>query len=130
MRGAPGATGWPAFGVWSIVGALFGLSVVGAASIGLFVLPVGFVAAALAWVSVRAWPEITGVLLGLAGPLLLVGLANLGSTPCPSSGAGSVGPGVPATPSCGGLEPTPWLAAGLALASAGLVAYSLGRSRS
>lgn len=39
-------TGWIGFSAWALVGALFGLSVLGAASIGLFVMPVALVALA------------------------------------------------------------------------------------
>ncbi len=133
MRGSvPPTTGWSGFSVWALVGALFSLSVLGAASIGLFVLPVAVVALVLACVFVRAWPEITGLLEGAAALSLFVGMANLHATPCPSSGSGAVHIGRPGegTFSCGGLDPMPWLLVGTVLAGAGLISYSLARLRS
>jgi len=117
-------TGWRAFGVWAVVGSLFGFALVALASIGLFILVLAIAAAALVATGerVRVWPEITGVLAGLGAFPLVVGLLNVGSTPCPSSGSAASGA---ASVSCGGFDPVPWLAAGTALIAAGLAAYSV-----
>ena len=123
--------GWGGFAAWALVGALFSLSFVGAASIGLFLLPAALAVLVLTAVFIRTWPEATGVLLGAAALLLFVGSANLNSTPCPSSGSGAVHVGRPgdATFSCGGWDPVPWLVAGLVLAGASVGFYSLARWR-
>lgn len=124
--------GWAGFAAWALPGVLLTLSVLGAASIGLFVLPVALLSLAVVAWAVRGWPEIAGLLEGAAALGLFVGLANLGSTPCPSSGSGSVqvGPGTGRTSfSCGGLDPTPWLLVGLALAGIGVAVYALARAR-
>jgi hypothetical protein len=123
--------GWGGFAVWALVGALFSLSFLGAASIGLFVLPAALVALGLTAVFIRAWPEGTGVVLGVAALLLFVGSANLHSTPCPSSGSGTVHVGRPGegTFSCGGWDPAPWLVAGIVLAGISVGFYVLARGR-
>ena len=127
------ASGWGGFLVWAFVGALFSLSFLGAASIGLFVLPVALVALGLTSRFVRRGPELAGLLLGAAVLSLYVGLANLGSRPCPSSGSGSgfvhVGTSERATSSCGGWNPRPWLLVGVTLAGSSVAAYSLARRR-
>ena len=122
--------GWGGFAVWVFVGALFSFSFLGAASIGLFVLPVALAALGLTCVFVRTWPEITGLLLGAAALSLFVGSANLNSTPCPSSGSGAVHVGRPGeTFSCGGRDPTLWLVVGVTLAGVSVGGYGLARSR-
>ena len=128
------AEGWGAFAAWAMVGSLLGFSVLSAASIGLFVLPVALLALAVTVRTARVWPEIAGTLEGIASVSLFVGLVNLDSTPCPSSGSGHVhiggGPGTGTTSfSCGGLDPSPWLVAALAQAAAGFAVYALGRPR-
>ena len=123
--------GWAGFAAWAGPGALLGLSVVGAASIGLFVLPVAVLSMAVVGWTVRVWPEIAGLLAGMAALSLLVGVANLGSTPCPATGSGSVhaGGAGATTSSCGGLDPWPWLAGGLVLAGLGVAVYVWARPR-
>jgi len=126
------AEGWAGFAAWAVPGALLSLSFVGAASIGLFVLPVALLAVLVVGWTVRVWPELAGLLVGVAALSLLVGAANLGSTPCPSTGSGSVhvGDGTGRTSySCGGLDPSPWLVVGLALAGLGVAVYLWARPR-
>jgi hypothetical protein len=123
--------GWGGFGAWALVGALFSLSLLGAASIGLFIFPVAVLALVVATGTVRRWPEIAGLLEGMAALTLLVGISNLGSTPCPESGSHTVGPGEAGTTwSCGGWDPLPWLLVGLAVAAAGVAVYALARPHS
>lgn len=126
------AEGWAAFAAWALVGALLSFSVLGAASIGLFVLPAALLALAVVGWTVRVWPEIAGMLVGVAALSLFVGLVNLGSTPCPASGSGFVSADgrTGTTSSCGGLDPSPWLLVGVALAGAGLAVFALARDRS
>ncbi|MDQ4098345.1 MAG: hypothetical protein M3144_10825 [Actinomycetota bacterium] len=123
--------GWGGFAAWAFVGALLSLSFLGAASIGLFILPVALLALLLVTLMVRPWPEGAGLLEGMAALVLFVGLAHVGSTPCPETGSHTVLVGEEGrTWSCGGWEPLPWLLVGLALAAVGLAVYALARYRS
>ncbi len=119
------------FMAWAAIGTLLALSLLGAASIGLFVFPLGLPGLWLVARRVRAWPEMAGVLEGVAALSLFVGIANLGSTPCPAAGSGTVqrGGGVPSGSSCGGFDPLPWLLVGVALAVIGLFTYVVARER-
>ncbi len=127
----PRAAGWGGFGAWGAIGALLAVSLLGAASIGLFVFPLALLGLWLVATRVRAWPEMAGVLEGVAALSLFVGIANLGSTPCPAAGSGTLkrGGGVPSGSSCGGFDPLPWLLVGLALAVIGLFSYVVARER-
>jgi hypothetical protein len=98
--------GWSLLGLWALEGAIFALSVLAAASFGLFLVPL---AAVLLWWLARnagAGPEMLGALSGMGGPTLAV--AILGREP-------------------GGLDWRPWLAAGLVLVAAGIGAYVFAR---
>ncbi|MEJ7825587.1 MAG: hypothetical protein WKF48_09170 [Solirubrobacteraceae bacterium] len=96
--------------------------------IGVLLLPIGLLTAFLLTRSIRVWPEILGLLEGVAAVFLAIAALNVGSRPCPSRGElvtdeGSV--------SCGGLDPWPWLIIGLLLAFGAAVAYRrVARSRS
>lgn len=126
------ADGWGAFAAWAFVGALFSLSLLGAASVGLFVFPFALLALLVVGRTVRVWPEIAGVLEGAAALILFVAITNLNSTPCPTSGSGGIyvgGRTDGASFSCGGLDPAPWLLVGLVVAGAGFVLYGFARLR-
>ena len=114
--------GWRGFAAWAVVGALLALSLWGAASIGLFVFPLAVLGVVLVRRRARPWPEAAGMLEGVAALSLFVGTANLGSSPCPAAGSGTVnlGAGAGGGSACGGMEPLPWLLVGLALAATGL----------
>ncbi len=77
------------------------------------------------WSGFTAWAAV-GALLAL-----LVGIANLGSTPCPAAGSGTVqrGGGLTSGSSCSGFDPLPWLLVGVALAVIGLFTYVVARER-
>lgn len=122
--------GWGGFAAWALVGALFSLSVLGAASIGLFVMPLALLALLVAGRTVQRWPDMAGVLAGVAGLTLFVAIANRSSTPCPGSGSSSIrvgGNAGGASFACGGLDPLPWLSVGVALAAAAFAVYGLAR---
>ncbi len=115
VRGA-----WPGFAAWAGVGALYTVSLLGALSIGLFVLPIAVVATLLLvrWHSAGA--SVAGVIAGLGLPLLLVAYLNRS------------GPGTVCTTTSGGGEsctdewnPWPWLIAALALLAMGIAAFLL-----
>jgi hypothetical protein len=105
-----------------------GTALAAAASFGLLMLPVAVGVLALVARRTGFWPESLGTIVGLAGCLLLIGFLNLGANPCPDSGVTTLSPGEHEA-SCGGLPALPFLAAGAALAAAGVVAYWRVRSR-
>jgi hypothetical protein len=115
--------GWLVFAAWVLAGALAVFSLLGAASIGLFIAPLAAIAIWLALRFGRAGPEMLGMVSGAGAVCLLIAFLNRGTTPCTeharlvSSGETEV--------SCGGLAPVPWLVAGLVLVAAGVVAYAL-----
>ena len=119
--------GWFVFAAWVLAGALVVFSLLGAASIGLFIAPLAAVAIWLTLRFGRAGPEMLGMLSGAGAVCLLIAFLNRGTTlPCPEQGHAVVSPGETEV-SCGGHAPTPWLVAGLVLVAAGIVAYVLAR---
>lgn len=104
-RGAGfGGTHWPWFVAWSVAGGLLTFSFLTGLSIGLFVLPLA--AVVLVWVARRA-PRLTdaiGFVEGIGALCVLIAFLNR---------AGN------------GVDPMPWLLAGLTLAGLAPVAYVL-----
>ena len=118
--------GWAAFLAWAVLAALAALAVVTAASIGMFLVPVVLGAAIFVSTRARAWPESLGALEGVAAMALVIGLANLGSSPCPSNGELILKPGEHEA-SCGGLAPEPFLVVAVVTALIGLAGYRRAR---
>ena len=120
------AAWWP-LAQWSAAFGLLTFAVLGAASIGIFVLP--FAAGALLIVARRhrAWPDAPlGGLIGVGALILLVGLANLPFNPCSPEGTPVVlEPG--GTSRCGGRNPVPWLVLGSGAIAFGLFGYFASR---
>ncbi|MEW6154039.1 MAG: hypothetical protein AB1673_08645 [Actinomycetota bacterium] len=117
---------WGGFAAWAGGGAVSGLAGIAMPSVGLLVavLAVAVVALVRAGRHLQVWPDVAGFLPGAGSLFLLVGLANLNSTPCPSSGSGLAGPGATgAMSSCGGFDPWPWLLIGVVLAATGLAFF-------
>jgi hypothetical protein len=104
------------FTAWLLVGAGFALSLIGIASIGLFVLPLPVLATALL-VRQYATSGLPGLISGLAVPLLYVAYLN------------RAGPGTICTTVTGGHEcndewsPWPWLAVGVILFVLGVAVF-------
>jgi hypothetical protein len=96
------------FWLWGLAGALVTLTVVGAASIGIFVLPAAVLVLWLAARSSRLWPEALGGLAGAAA--ICFAIAWIQWEP-------------------GGLEATPWLVAGAVLGSLAVGGYALAARR-
>jgi hypothetical protein len=124
-RGDARRRGWRWFAAWAAAGAAITFSFLTGLSIGLFVLPAA--AALLLWVA-RAAPrlaEAIGFVAGLGSMLVLVGLLNRDYTPCPAGGL-SLPAGSPpgSSVSCGGLDPMPWLIAGLVVSAVAVVGYA------
>ena len=99
-----GGTHWPWFAAWSVAGGLLAFSFVTGLSIGLFVLPLASVV--LVWVA-RRTPRLAdalGFVEGVGALCVLVAFLNR---------AGN------------GVDPMPWLLAGVSLAGLAPVAYVL-----
>lgn len=124
-------SGWAAFALWGVVGTLFALSLVGADSIGVLVLPIAALAAVLAARSLHGGRELLGMLAGAGAVFLLIGFDQLGCSP---AGEGSLSisprsPGPAEIEGCDGFGPVPWLVTGGVLATASLAGYGIGRGR-
>jgi hypothetical protein len=117
----PAGRGPAWFGAWLAVGAAFALSVLGAPSIGLFVLPVALVLLVIVVRRSQHLPEAIGLVSGIGVMLLLVAFRNRDYEPC-SNGFHRLAPGQQSV-SCGGWNPHPWLYLGLAVTAAGVLAY-------
>jgi hypothetical protein len=117
-------SGWLFFVAWLAVGASFALALLAALSFGVFVAP--FSIAATIFLATRRPPAATllGLLSGLGVPLLYVALRN-------RSGPGTVCTATATGEACvEQSNPWVWLAAGVLLITAGLVAFLLvNRSR-
>jgi hypothetical protein len=116
----PALTGlrWAWFAAWLIIGAGYALSLLGAASIGLFVLPLPVLATILLARRQHASSGLPGLISGLGIPLLYVAYLN------------RAGPGTICTTITGGGQdctdewsPWPWLAAAAILLALGLAAF-------
>jgi hypothetical protein len=113
---------WAWFTAWLLVGAGYAVSLVGIASIGLFVLPLPVLATVLLVRRQTATRGLPGLISGLGVPLLYVAYVN------------RAGPGTICTAVTGGQEcndewsPWPWLAVGVILLVLGVAAF-VGRQR-
>lgn len=110
-------SGWLWFSAWVLVGATYGVALVGALTIGLYVLPI---AIALTALSAKARPSsstLSGLLPGLGLPFLFIAFLNRSGpgTSCTQTGTGQ---------ECTDLY-SPWLPLTIAivLVAAGLVIY-------
>jgi len=97
-----GGAHWQWFAVWTAAGAALTFSFLAGLSIGPFVLP--FAAVLLVWVARRAprLPDALGFVAGVGVLLVVVAFLNRGEN---------------------GLDPMPWLLAGVSLDGLALVAY-------
>jgi MYXO-CTERM domain-containing protein len=116
----PALTGprWAWFAAWLVIGAGYALSLLGAASIGLFMLPLPVLATILLARRQHANAGLPGLISGLGIPLLYVAYLN------------RAGPGTICTMITGGGQdctdewsPWPWLAAGVVLLVLGAAAF-------
>ena len=120
VQSAPVLTGqrWAWFAAWLIIGVGYALSLVGAASIGLFVLPLPVIATILLARRQHAVGGLPGLISGLGIPLLYVAYLN------------RAGPGTICVTIAGGGQdctdewsPWPWLAAAVILLALGIAAF-------
>ena|SRR5881396_2982855 len=119
-------SGWASFGEWAVALALLTLSGLGAATIGIFVFPFAILALLLAARRNRPLPELLGGLVGVGSILLFVAYRNRNYLPCP---AGPMRLTQGQHFSCGGFDPTPWLALGLLFVASGFAGYLVFRRR-
>jgi hypothetical protein len=95
------------FWLWSVAGALVAFSLIAAASIGLFTLPVAAAVAVLAVRRTRRRAELLGAFVGTGAVCGLIALLQRGP---------------------GSLDATPWIVAAVAFAAVGIGGYAvLGR---
>jgi hypothetical protein len=114
--------GWQWFFAWAVAGFGLAFSVIGLASVGLLTFP--FAIAAVVWLLWESppTPAAVGAVTGVGCVPLLVAFLNRDYHPC--EGPLSLPPGGSSI-SCGGLDPQPWLVAGLVIATVPLVAFAV-----
>jgi hypothetical protein len=118
-------SGWQSLAEWAVAIGLVALTMLGAMTIGMFVLPVSIAAMVLAARRNRAWPEaLMGGLVGVGSILLFVAYRHRSYVPCPP-GPMQLAHGEHF--SCGGFDPMPWLTIGLLLTASGFAGYLLSR---
>ena len=127
MRAPTNRTDWLSLLAWAIASLLLTLTLIGAASIGIFVAPFAIIAVVVAVRRNRVWPEAaSGGLVGASAVCLFVAYRNRGYSACPPTGTPvRLGPGEHFA--CDGLNPVPWLTVGLLRAGLGLAGYILFR---
>lgn len=122
--------GWRWFAAWFCAGGLLFFAVLSGFSIGLFLMPFAVVGCIVLARATGLGPPILGVVSGTGLVCLGIALANRSYDPCPPSGRVTIQPGEKSA-TCGGLDPLPWLSAGVVLLAAGVVVHALAdRSRS
>jgi len=108
---------WKWFAAWLIIGVGYALSLVGSASIGLFVLPLPVIATILLARRQHATGGLPGLISGLGIPLLYVAYLN-------RAGPGPICTTIPGGQDCTDeWSPWPWLAAALILLALGVTTF-------
>lgn len=92
------------FWLWAAAGALVSFSVLAAASIGLFILPLAALVTFLAVRRTRGRAEVLGAFVGAGGVCGLIALLQRGP---------------------GSLDATPWIVAAVVFVAVGIVGYAL-----
>lgn len=122
--------GWLWFVAWAISGALLTVGVVGSFGVLVLVLPIGALSALVLILTARSWPELLGVGSGIGSLALGIAFLNRNSSPCPVEPTTVTRiPGYQ-PPDCGGVDPVPWLMAGMILILATVAAYAWARHTS
>jgi hypothetical protein len=108
---------------WAAGFAALSFGVLGALSIGVFVLPVAAALLILSWYRNAGWPLAAfGALVGTGLTSLYVAAVNRAFVPCPpQQSVVRLSPGE--TFSCGGTSPTPWFLVGVGTVTLGVVGY-------
>jgi hypothetical protein len=114
---APVALAW--FGCWLVAGASWAVTVLGALSIGVFVLPVAIALTVLLATRRTSSIGLPGIISGAGFPLLYVAYLNRG-------GPGNVCTTFASGGSCAQeWSPWPWLGIGMVLVATGVVAFAI-----
>lgn len=117
MTGATKASiqeAWLSFVAWILVGAGYGFAAIGAASIGLFILPLPLIATAMLIRRPTTMRSVPGLLAGVGIVALFVAYTN-------RDGPGDVCASTSTGSSCGQQwNPWPWLIAGAVLIALGI----------
>jgi hypothetical protein len=112
---AEGKHDWGRFAAWTLLGVAWGFTFVGIASIGLLILPLALVGTAVISRTDSSFSGLPGALTGLGVAPLLVAYLN-------RHGPGDVCTHTATGGSCGQeWNPWPWLLAGMALITAGIL---------
>jgi hypothetical protein len=125
---------WTRFLFWTATGTVVGFAVLDITSIGLYLLPISliFIVALSQAFRLFVFPDVLGVIEGIAANLLWGAFISHGIPPCQ--------PGVPlqaemplrlgemVTASCTNIKSQLWLVSGMAVATSGLLAYLLART--
>ena len=121
----PQFAGWKGFLAWALAGGLLVFTFLSGFSIGLFVLPLAGVVLWLVARRATGWPETLGLGAGLGAVCLLVAFLSRDYNPCPE-GPVTLAPGETSF-ECGGLDPIPWLVAGLTFVLVSVLTYAFAR---
>lgn len=114
--------GWPGFLAFLLAGGLLSFGIVGAASVGLFVLPLGVVLFGLLVGYAPDPRDRWGVLAGVGAVVVFVGVLHRNYQPC-EAGWVLVPQGEEGLSSCGGLDGRLWLVVGLLFIVTSLILY-------
>jgi nitrate reductase NapE component len=122
--------GWLWFVAWAISGALLAVGIVGSFGVLVIVLPIGALSALVLILTARSWPEVLGVGSGIGSLALGIAFLNRNYSPCPD--APTTGIRLPGhrPPDCGGIDPLPWLMAGMVLLLGSVAAYAWAQAHS
>lgn len=120
---------WLSLVEWAVAFGLLTLAVLGAWTIGIYVLPFAIVALAVAARRSGAQPgSLWGAPVGIGSVLLFIAYVNRNYSPCPTSGTITrLSPGEHT--SCGGFDPIPWLLIGALACIIGIAGFWAWRRR-
>jgi hypothetical protein len=114
------------YGLWALGGAASSFTILGAMSIGIFILPIAIAIIVFAASRRPRWPEILGLLPGVAAPILWIGVVQWRR--CATAGIHmqvSNGGMIIRGHSCpSSFDPQAWLLTGMAIALIGAAAYA------
>jgi len=111
------AAHWGWFAAWFVAGSAFALGILGALTIGIFILPVAAVATFVLVTRRTSTAGITGLISGLGAPLLLVAYFN-------RNGPGDICTTTVTSSSCmQESSPWPWLAVAVVLIALGTAVF-------